>query len=75
MSDLDVCIFCLRCRGNLVGVETCSYGLRHEFPEPVQSTVEIPKRVDKQLCVKCGVHRKNPKSATSGCDHEYPPAV
>jgi hypothetical protein len=30
------------------------------------------KKVDKRLCVKCGLHQKNPLAATSGCTHEYP---
>lgn len=77
-SPFDVCIFCLRCRGNLdlTSITTsktgCTYGLGHEFPEPVHVPMKTVKKIDKQLCTRCGLHRKNPASARSECEHEYP---
>lgn len=53
----------------------CTYGLHHEFPEADKVAEEKPKAIkkaDKQVCIKCNVHAKNPASATNGCQHEYP---
>lgn len=68
-DKLDVCVFCLTCRGN-VG-PTCTYGLAHEFPTAVRRPTQ-ERKVDKKLCSKCGLHPKNPKFDTNGCVHEYP---
>jgi hypothetical protein len=50
---------------------SCSYGLAHEFwPESV-AKAKPEKKVDKKLCNRCGLHPKNPASASNGCAHEY----
>src|SRR5580704_7126047 len=50
----------------------CSYGANHEFPKSEElKPKHPPKKVDKFLCTKCGLHRKNPASTTSSCVHEY----
>jgi ribosomal protein L40E len=30
------------------------------------------KKIDKQVCLKCNMHVKNPIGASNGCTHEYP---
>jgi len=73
----DICIFCLRhksderpwCTGNTG--RGCTYGFGHEFPEPIVQSSQEHKVVDKKLCTKCGLHPRNPKSASNGCEHEY----
>lgn len=76
---MQLCIFCLKDQANPIPWcpdnpgNGCTYGLGHEFPlgeeaKPKQSG----KKPDKQLCTKCGLHAKNPASATNGCVHEYP---
>jgi len=64
----NVCIFCLahRDRGT-----ACTYGMAHEYPAG-PAPKQAPKR-DTQRCTKCGLHPKNPASATNGCEHEYDP--
>ncbi len=66
--------------------QNCTYGLAHEYPCAVCRNlfckVHVPgqedkpkqpaRKADKQLCTKCGVHVRNPASATNGCVHEYP---
>lgn len=75
-SPYDICIFCFRCRGDVApGKGGCSYGCEHEFPEPPVKTGPKPKGVDPKLCPKCGLHPKNPKYASSDCDHKVPAAV
>lgn len=71
-SHLDCCVFCLRCRGNIAEPEarTCTYGMGHEFPQAApQRQPERPR--DASLCVRCGLHPRNPASATNGCEHSY----
>jgi hypothetical protein len=63
----DVCIFCLGHRGNVAA--SCTYGLQHEFPNK-EVKKQVAKR-DAQLCIRCGLHAKNPTSRTSECAHEY----
>lgn len=70
--DFDVCIFCLTCRVNVKPV--CSYGLHHEFLEQIKQPSKVAaqsKVPDKKLCVKCGLHTKNPKAQTNGCAHTF----
>ncbi len=50
----------------------CTYGLGHEFPPREAATKKQTPKVDKWLCVKCGLHVRNPASGTNGCVHEYP---
>ena len=69
-SPYDICIFCMDARIS-VG-PTCTYGLGHEFPEPPVKTGPKPKGVDPKLCSKCGLHPKNPKFASNGCEHSFP---
>ena len=65
-----VCIFCLCHRDRPGQGDTCTYGMRHEYPEDdvVEVKVKVQKR-DANLCIKCGMHPKNPKAA--GCEHEF----
>ena len=78
--DIDLCVFCFQPSNNPADYckdnpgEGCTYGHHHEFrngpyakPKPKQQV----KKVDKQLCLKCKLHSKNPASATSECVHEY----
>lgn len=64
----------------------CQYGLGHEYPCAVCGNLlckthvpgeeakpkQAPKKPDKKLCTKCGLHVKNPAAATNGCEHDYP---
>lgn len=84
MSRIIICTFCLKdpndstpwCKDN--PGEGCSYGLRHEFegsefdPKIKKPTKQSVKKADKQVCVKCNVHARNPMSQSNGCAHEYP---
>lgn len=74
-----ICIFCFQGPSNPKAWCTenpghgCTYGLHHEWPEAIPA--EKPKQVkkaDKQVCSKCSLHAKNPASASSECQHEYP---
>jgi hypothetical protein len=73
-----ICLFCLKHEGDATPWckdnpgRGCTYGLDHEFPEPLEPKKQEPKK-DKKLCIKCGLHPKNPASATNGCAHEYEP--
>jgi hypothetical protein len=75
---MQICIFCLKspsdptpwCRDNPGA--GCTYGLGHEYPVAEIEKPKFEKKPDKKLCVKCGLHLKNPASATNGCSHEYP---
>lgn len=78
MKDISrhgaVCIFCLFHRDR-EQPETCTYGMRHEYPE--DSVVTAPKKqqeakVDRSRCTRCGLHPKNPVFAASQCQHEFP---
>jgi hypothetical protein len=48
----------------------CTYGFAHEYPEAAKP-VKQEKKPDKNRCVKCNLHPKNPASATNECAHEY----
>lgn len=50
----------------------CTYGYAHEFPEAPVVKAKPEKKTDKKLCIKCGLHPKNPAFATKVCEHEYP---
>ena len=62
----------------------CMYGLDHEYPcavcgnllckihIPGAAVVAQQKKIDKQICIKCNLHLRNPASKTSECAHEYP---
>lgn len=65
----NVCIFCLTHRGNVK--ETCSYGFKHEFPADVVLPTKQVAKPDKKLCKRCGLHPKNPKFCSVGCEHEF----
>jgi hypothetical protein len=79
-----ICIFCNKAPGDPTPWctdnpgEGCTYGMHHEFPgsefDPkVKKPAKQPvKKADKQVCVKCNLHAKNPASASNGCVHEYP---
>jgi hypothetical protein len=78
MSE-QVCIFCFKSPSNPTPWcptnpgNGCTYGLGHEYPlNESEKPKQPPKKPDKQLCLKCGLHAKNPASATNGCSHEYP---
>ncbi len=74
---MNLCIYCMKHEGDQTPWvkdnpgNGCTYGLGHEYPEPVKPKQQA-KKVDKQLCTKCGLHQRNPASATNGCAHEYP---
>jgi len=79
-----ICTFCFQgpnnpqpwCKDN--PGDGCTYGLHHEFPgseftpAKIQKKPQPVKKADKQVCTKCGLHAKNPASAASECQHEYP---
>jgi hypothetical protein len=74
---MSLCIHCMKNEGDLTpwckdnpGLG-CTYGLGHEYLEPIKPKQQA-KKADKQLCTKCGLHLRNPASATNGCAHEYP---
>lgn len=71
----DVCIFCLRHRGDIPdpGAQTCTYSLGHEFPP--RARPKQASKVDASLCARCGLHPKNPAGMTNGCAHTYPGSV
>ena len=64
---MNVCIFCLFHRDR--DLPTCTYGMRHEYPE--QPTVKQAPKKDRQLCLRCGLHPRNPAYAASGCEHKH----
>jgi hypothetical protein len=66
IDEPRVCVFCLthEMRG-----AACTYLMPHEYPARPKATAA--PRVDRQLCVKCGLHPKNPAGAASACAHEY----
>ena len=75
---MSTCIFCLRdavtaepfCKDN--PGHGCTYGFHHEGVEGlVEKPKPAPKGPDKKLCLKCGLHPKNPAASTNGCAHEY----
>jgi hypothetical protein len=76
---MALCLYCLKSEGdqspwcpNNPGAG-CQYGLGHEYPPSEDTKPKQPvRKVDKQLCTKCGLHIRNPASATNGCAHEYP---
>jgi hypothetical protein len=49
----------------------CTYGLGHEVFRPIVKVAPQPRKPDAKLCSKCGLHPKNPASATNGCEHIY----
>lgn len=72
-----ICIFCLRAPGSPPWCTAnpgrgCTYGFACEYPLEETAQKPAPTHVrDAKLCVKCGLHPKNPMSATNGCVHEY----
>jgi hypothetical protein len=66
----NLCTFCL-CSREDGSKTTCSYGMHHEFAEVPKASGKTNKK-DSKLCVKCGLHPKNPASLTNGCDHDWP---
>lgn len=77
MTSDDVCIHCLKHRSDPTPWVTdnpgagCTYGFAHEYPTAEKQKPQA-KKVDRNICTKCGVHAKNPMSAASDCAHEYP---
>ncbi|HYX22393.1 MAG TPA: hypothetical protein VFA98_16235 [Thermoanaerobaculia bacterium] len=77
MTSDDVCIHCLKHRSDpSPWVKDnpgagCTYGFAHEFPATDKPRPQA-KKIDKNLCTQCGLHAKNPASASSDCAHEYP---
>jgi hypothetical protein len=68
-----VCLFCRCHRNDVEGKPCASFAGSHEFrgapPAPVQT-----RRLDLNRCTKCDLHKKNPASASSDCQHTYPEA-
>ncbi len=52
----------------------CLYGLEHLYEEDLAPKAKQPqvKKPSKSLCIKCGLHPKNPLAQTNGCEHEFP---
>ncbi len=78
MSD-QLCIYCFKHQGDKTPWcpdnpgNGCTYGLGHEYPvTEAEKPKQPPRKTDKNLCAKCGLHIKNPASASSDCAHEYP---
>lgn len=73
---IGLCIFCFKFADDpapwVAGNpgHGCTYGLGHEYPKTEKPT-QPARKVDRQLCTKCGLHPKNPASSTNGCAHEY----
>lgn len=65
---MSVCIFCLTHESRVK--EQCLYGMHHEY-EVEKKPAQPVKKSSKALCTKCGLHPKNPASASNGCSHEY----
>ena len=75
-----ICIFCLQspnnhkpwCKEN--PGRGCTYGFACEYEgEETKPKSPPPQpKINKQMCVKCGLHQKNPLSSTNGCTHQYP---
>jgi hypothetical protein len=76
VREMGLCVFCFRpetdvrawCADN--PGKGCTYGLAHEYPMRVAAPK--PRAVDAKLCTRCGLHPRNPASATNGCEHAYP---
>ena len=64
----DFCVFCFRHKDH---ADKCSYDLRHEFIEG-EKLAQPTKKVDANLCLTCGTHKRNPLSKSNGCSHSYP---
>lgn len=65
----NTCIFCLNCPGKPYNAFVdCTYGSPHEYPA-VEKPKQVVVKVDRKLCIKCGLHPKNPKAV--GCEHEF----
>lgn len=75
MTAPALCVFCLKMPGDPTPFcaanpgRGCTYGLEHEFPR--QPAKQPARRPDVSRCLRCGLHPKNPASATNGCTHEY----
>lgn len=72
---MNACIFCFRLPGAPPWVLDrpglgCTYALSHEYPAAL-TKAPAPKARDAALCVRCGLHPKNPASMANGCDHQY----
>jgi len=74
-----ICIFCMKHESDTTPWcpdnpgEGCTYGCGHEYPPgEAEKPKQPPKKPDKNRCVKCDLHRKNPAAATNGCTHEFP---
>jgi hypothetical protein len=61
--------FCIFCRERPSG-PVCNYGLGHEVFKPESRPKQVAKS-DFNRCTKCGLHPRNPASATNGCEHAY----
>jgi len=78
MNGNEGCIFCLQYQGIAQPFckdnpgKGCTYGFHHSFDEPTVAPIQKQtKKVDKQVCLKCNMHIKNPNSNTNGCAHVY----
>jgi len=82
----DFCIFCLATRAEIAlgaplafywtpnaplhAANRCTHGCAHEFPVLAKPEPPPMKR-DPKLCVRCGLHPRNPAAANNGCAHEF----
>jgi hypothetical protein len=71
---IDVCVFCRCHRQDVAGQPCASFQAAHEFRAAPPAPPVQTKRLDLNLCTKCKLHKKNPASATSDCQHTYPEA-
>lgn len=63
------CCFCFK--HPLDAAPKCSYGLGHEFPGAKPPAPVQPKKIDTNVCLACGLHRRNPVAVINGCVHQY----
>lgn len=62
--EFEMCIFCFGYKSNNA---QCPYGT-HEYPK---RPVKQERKKDTQLCLKCGMHPRNPKYQANECEHEH----
>ena len=73
-----ICTYCLQHSERKISYfktsTGCSYDLHHSYDEeslrPKPQPVQVVK-LKKDLCVKCGIHPRNPIFLTNGCVHEF----
>jgi hypothetical protein len=59
--------FCIYCHANEDVEGTCTYGQPHEYATLEKSMIPV-----EDLCIRCGLHPRNPAAAINGCNHRMP---